>query len=446
MRQLYCPLWKTGLYSFVCFSFPNPSITHVNWPCSAPSSLASPSAAGFSTSIDCGGGELRASASSGEKLRGWAAGAAAWTHLGRRRVASAAASAAAGAAAARTLDSDALGDRRGRRIRPVRRRRDDVRRAITARPGPDRHLKSAPCAPRSRTRRGGQQWTPGGARRLDRRPQARGAAARRGQRGRRVRAGAAAGAGRGRGRRTRVRKVAIALAAEADPAEPNSDLVHREASLGIPEQNPLRSPRTDRPVPMPLLSAPLAVHAYSAPLAGRPAVTRAAAGGDHDGRQPEGRAAGTSTGIPFESREIQLSGRRSSCSRAMNEIKLLTAVSEAGLLSGAEEAGVFSKGRARSLIEKTLPLVEKLGLLSALETAKEVEAGLTITLGGFIFFFTPGTSRCRPAASSRRRITRRRCSRTRRSTSAPAWSAAASSPSASFAPRCRTASTPSSKH
>ena len=36
----------------------------------------------------------------------------------------------------------------------LRRRRDDVRRAITACPGPDRHLKSAPCAPRSRTRRG----------------------------------------------------------------------------------------------------------------------------------------------------------------------------------------------------------------------------------------------------------------------------------------------------
>ena len=35
----------------------------------------------------------------------------------------------------------------------LRRRRDDVRRAITACPGPDRHLKSAPCAPRSRTRR-----------------------------------------------------------------------------------------------------------------------------------------------------------------------------------------------------------------------------------------------------------------------------------------------------
>ena len=44
-------------------------------------------------------------------------------------------------------------------------------------------------------------------------------------------------------------------------------------------ENPfVRSPRTDRPVPMPLLSALLAVHAYSAPLAGRPAVTRAAAG------------------------------------------------------------------------------------------------------------------------------------------------------------------------
>ena len=38
MRQLYSPLWKTGLYSFVCFSLLNPSITHVNWPHSAPSS------------------------------------------------------------------------------------------------------------------------------------------------------------------------------------------------------------------------------------------------------------------------------------------------------------------------------------------------------------------------------------------------------------------------
>ena len=142
-----------------------------------------------------------------------------FAHLGRRRVASAAASAAAGAAAAGTLDSDALGDRRGRLVRPVRRRRDDVRRAITARPGPDRHLKSAPCAPRSRTRRG-RSAVDAGRRRGPRRPQAAAPRHRRGQRGRRVRACAVAGAGRGRGRRTRVGKVAIALLAASALSEP----------------------------------------------------------------------------------------------------------------------------------------------------------------------------------------------------------------------------------
>merc|ERR1719478_1616453 len=144
---------------------------------------------------------------------------------------------------------------------------------------------------------------------------------------------------------------------------------------------------------MPLLSALLAVHAYSAPLAGRPAVTPAAGSITMGGNQ---KVVGFDDidGIPFESREIQLKRPPIKLLSRLNEIKLLTAVSEAGLLSGAEEAGVFSKlegAGAFSLIEKTLPLVEKLGLLSALETAKEVEVGLTITLGGFIFFFTPGT-------------------------------------------------------
>ncbi len=145
---------------------------------------------------------------------------------------------------------------------------------------------------------------------------------------------------------------------------------------------------------MPLLSALLAVHAYSAPLAGRPAVTRAAAGSITMGGNQKVVGFDDIDGIPFESREIQLKRPPIKLLSRLNEIKLLTAVSEAGLLSGAEEAGVFSKlegAGAFSLIEKTLPLVEKLGLLSALETAKEVEAGLTITLGGFIFFFTPGT-------------------------------------------------------
>ena len=145
---------------------------------------------------------------------------------------------------------------------------------------------------------------------------------------------------------------------------------------------------------MPLLSALLAVHAYSAPLAGRPAVTRAAAGSITMGGNQKVVGFDDIEGIPFESREIQLKRPPIKLLSRLNEIKLLTAVSELGLLSSAEEAGVFSKlegAGAFSLIEKTLPLVEKLGLLSVLETAKEIDAGLTITLGGFIFFFTPGT-------------------------------------------------------
>ena len=145
---------------------------------------------------------------------------------------------------------------------------------------------------------------------------------------------------------------------------------------------------------MPLLSALLAVHAYSAPLAGRPAVTRAAAGAITMGGNQKVVGFDDIEGIPFESRELQVQRPPIKLLSRLNEIKLLTAVSELGLLSSAEEAGVFSKlegAGAFSLIEKTLPLVEKLGLLSVLETAKEIDAGLTITLGGFIFFFTPGT-------------------------------------------------------
>ena len=141
-----------------------------------------------------------------------------------------------------------------------------------------------------------------------------------------------------------------------------------------------------------LLSTLVAFQAYSAPLVSRPAVTRASSvtmGGNQ-------KVVGFDDveGIPFESREIQLQRPPIKLLSRLNEIKLLTAVSEAGLLSAAEDAGVFSKlegAGAFSLIEKTLPLVEKLGLLSLLETAKEIDAGLTITFGGFIFFFTPGT-------------------------------------------------------
>ena len=65
---------------------------------------------------------------------------------------------------------------------------------------------------------------------------------------------------------------------------------------------------------------------------------------------------------------------------------------ELGLLSKAEELGAFStleKLGAFSLIEKTLPLVEKLGLLSLFEDSLETEAGLLFSLSGFILAAGP---------------------------------------------------------
>jgi hypothetical protein len=65
---------------------------------------------------------------------------------------------------------------------------------------------------------------------------------------------------------------------------------------------------------------------------------------------------------------------------------------EAGLLSGAEQAGVFSTLEglgAFSLIESTLPLVEKLGLLSKFEALLDVEAGLLFSLANFLIALGP---------------------------------------------------------
>ena len=66
---------------------------------------------------------------------------------------------------------------------------------------------------------------------------------------------------------------------------------------------------------MPLLSALLAVHAYSAPLAGRPAVTRAAAGSITMGGNQKVVGFDDIDGIPSRAVRSSCSGRRSSCSR-----------------------------------------------------------------------------------------------------------------------------------
>merc|ERR1712008_419655 len=87
--------------------------------------------------------------------------------------------------------------------------------------------------------------------------------------------------------------------------------------------------------------------------------------------------------VLFEAREV---------SYKRPPVKILTAVADAGLLSAAEDAGVFSTLEnlgAFSLIEKSLPLVEKLGLLSLLEEAVDTEAGLIFTGANFLIASGP---------------------------------------------------------
>merc|ERR1712118_80515 len=67
----------------------------------------------------------------------------------------------------------------------------------------------------------------------------------------------------------------------------------------------------------------------------------------------------------------------------MGELKVSTTIAELGLLSAAEDLGAFS------LIEKSLPLVEKLGLLSILEEAVDIEAGLIFTGANFLIASGP---------------------------------------------------------
>jgi len=64
---------------------------------------------------------------------------------------------------------------------------------------------------------------------------------------------------------------------------------------------------------------------------------------------------------------------------AVEKLKVLEGLADSGLLSGLEEDGAFStleKLGAFSTIEKSLPLVQKLGLLSFLESTLETPASL----------------------------------------------------------------------
>lgn len=69
--------------------------------------------------------------------------------------------------------------------------------------------------------------------------------------------------------------------------------------------------------------------------------------------------------------------------RGVVETDHTAAVSELGLLSKAEEAGVFSKlesAGAFSTIEKLLPTIEKLGILSLTEEALDTPNGYIFTV------------------------------------------------------------------
>merc|ERR1712118_523475 len=67
----------------------------------------------------------------------------------------------------------------------------------------------------------------------------------------------------------------------------------------------------------------------------------------------------------------------------MGELKVSTTIAELGLLSAAEDLCAFS------LIEKSLPLVEKMGALSLLEEAVDIEAGLIFTGANFLIASGP---------------------------------------------------------
>ena len=78
--------------------------------------------------------------------------------------------------------------------------------------------------------------------------------------------------------------------------------------------------------------------------------------------------------------------------KAIEDLKVATAVSEAGLLSGAQDAGVFSTLEnlgAFSFAESLLPTIESLGLLSTFESLLEVEAGLLFSVANFIIVSFP---------------------------------------------------------
>eukprot|EP00316_Scyphosphaera_apsteinii_P022314 CAMPEP_0119326176 /NCGR_PEP_ID=MMETSP1333-20130426/67724_1 /TAXON_ID=418940 /ORGANISM="Scyphosphaera apsteinii, Strain RCC1455" /LENGTH=161 /DNA_ID=CAMNT_0007334405 /DNA_START=120 /DNA_END=605 /DNA_ORIENTATION=- len=94
----------------------------------------------------------------------------------------------------------------------------------------------------------------------------------------------------------------------------------------------------------------------------------------------------------FEAREISLAKPQVFPLTRLEELKALSFISEAGLLSKAEDAGIFSKlesAGAFSTIEGLLPTIDKLGLLTLLEDALEVEAGLQFTAANFLIVFGP---------------------------------------------------------
>jgi hypothetical protein len=83
----------------------------------------------------------------------------------------------------------------------------------------------------------------------------------------------------------------------------------------------------------------------------------------------------------FEPREVSQAKPPVRLLERVQELRLLSTIADAGLLSKAQEAGVFSKleqAGAFGLIEKTLPVIDELGVLGLLESALNVPANIQV--------------------------------------------------------------------
>jgi hypothetical protein len=83
----------------------------------------------------------------------------------------------------------------------------------------------------------------------------------------------------------------------------------------------------------------------------------------------------------FEGREVAQTKPPVKLLNRINDLRVLTSIADAGLLTKAQESGVFSKLEsvgAFGLIEKTLPIIDDLGLLGTLEDLLNIPANVQV--------------------------------------------------------------------